>query len=210
MGFQAVLRLLSWLTVIRRKARQGRTKKHGAGGKFTWGTYNNDDLIPPEDPADPNYNSEEDKSQNGHSPSTKASQALQHKRAVSLVQPGCQEAPAPPSADIHVPAVQITLLIAEYYDSGDMHEAAEALKVSMSDADLAVGIPHPQTLSSVSVNPAALQCSRLHAEKQALQADQISGILQRGHVVHKVLEATQALHNAQVLQDLACQSMPVL
>ncbi|KAK9834580.1 hypothetical protein WJX74_005106 [Apatococcus lobatus] len=89
---------------IQRKLRQGRTKKHGAGGKFTWGTYNSDDVIPPEDPADPNYISDDNEQlKNGRSPTSRASQALQHKHAIAL-------------------------LIAEYFDSGDMNEAAEALE----------------------------------------------------------------------------------
>lgn len=67
---------------------------------------------------------------------TKASQALQHKHAVSVVPRCCHEVHAQSSADAHILSLQIALLIAEYYDSGDMDEAAEALKVSMADAEL--------------------------------------------------------------------------
>ena len=157
--------------------RQGRTKKHGAGGKFTWGTFNSDDLIPPEDPADPNYNSEEDKLENGHSPTTKTSQSLQHKHAVSVVQPGCDEVHAHPSADIHIPALQIALLIAEYYDSGDMDEAAEALQVSVSAVDLAL------VVSCLSISLIALHHFKARSsifQKQPMQAAfMLEGSMQR-------------------------------
>ncbi|KAK9864764.1 hypothetical protein WJX84_007393 [Apatococcus fuscideae] len=87
-----------------RRGRPGRTKKHGAGGKYTWGTYDTDELLAAEDPADPNYESDEQEAlENGHAPLISSSQAPEYKHAVAL-------------------------LIAEYYDSGDIEEAAAALR----------------------------------------------------------------------------------
>ncbi|KAL4436793.1 hypothetical protein ABPG75_003932 [Micractinium tetrahymenae] len=81
----------------------GRTKKSGAGGKYTWGAQLLSDGEEVVDPNDPNYDSGDDSSRLVSFQEERTTQIAMFKKAVAM-------------------------LLEEYYNSGDLNEAAVSLQ----------------------------------------------------------------------------------